>query len=171
MLWIGEFAHGTDYPTDKSHYLTNRDGKEHKAWAEGYKLSANTDLPLAAAGQGPIAPDYILSLPDSIQGMSVQQDRIWLSQSYGRNNISTLFRYKMSLTDPPQTKVTVNGREVPVWFLDGNNQAEQMKLPPMAEGLFEWKGSMYILFESGAAKYRSSSSYPLDRIRILPRQG
>ncbi|MDF2960938.1 MAG: hypothetical protein K0S39_2673 [Paenibacillus sp.] len=168
ILWIGEFAHGTDYPTDKSHYLTNRDDKQHKGWAEGYKLSSETDLPIAPQEQGRPVPDYILSLPDSIQGMAVGKDRIWLSQSYGRNNASTLFRFKNSLTEKPHTKVTIGKSEVPVWFLDSKNRQDQMELPPMSEGLVESDGHLHILFESGATKYRTSSSYALDRIQMLP---
>ncbi|MDQ0878679.1 hypothetical protein QFZ77_007338 [Paenibacillus sp. V4I3] len=171
ILWIGEFAHGTDYPTDKSHYMTNRDDKEHKAWAVGYKLDVATDLPLAKAEQGavPAVPDYILSLPDSIQGMYIGKDGIWLSQSYGRNNASTLHRYVNSLTvDKPHTTVSVRGKDVPVWFLDSKNLSNKLETPPMSEGLFETNGQLYILFESGATKYRTSSSYALDRIQIMP---
>lgn len=173
VLWIGEFAHGTEYPTDKSHYMTNRDDKEHRAWAVGYKLDEATDLPVAQAGQGgePAVPDYILSLPNNIQGMHVGKDSIWLSQSYGRNNASTLFRHAQSMTaDKPHATVTVRGKQVPVWFLDSKNKKSQMEAPPMSEGLFETKDQLYVLFESGAAKYRTSSSYALDRIQILPLQ-
>jgi hypothetical protein len=170
VLWIGEFAHGSDYPTDKSHYLTNRDDKEHKAWAEGYKLDAATDLPVVQSGQGQgrSVPDYIISLPDRIQGMSVAKDHIWLSQSYGRNNASTLYRFANSLAEKPHSKVTIRSTEVPVWFLDSKNQASTMELPPMSEGIVESAGQLYILFESGAAKYKTSSSYALDRIQLLP---
>ncbi|MDD9270760.1 hypothetical protein ACFPES_27245 [Paenibacillus sp. GCM10023248] len=173
VLWIGEFAHGTEYPTDKSHYITNRDDKEHKAWAVGYKLDATSDLPVAQAGQSgePAVPDYIMSLPDNIQGMHVGQDSIWLSQSYGRNNASTLFRHANSVkSDKPHANVTVRGKQVPLWFLDSKNKQSQMETPPMSEGLFETKSQLYMLFESGAAKYRTSSSYALDRIQILPLQ-
>ncbi|MFD0681788.1 MULTISPECIES: hypothetical protein [unclassified Paenibacillus] len=170
ILWIGEFAHGSDYLTDKSHYLMNRDDKQHKAWAEGYRLNPETDLPSTKPeqGQGPIAPDYILSLPDRIQGMSVAKDHIWLSQSYGRNNASTLYRFNINMTEKPHSKAAVRSTEIPVWFLDSKNEADKMELPPMSEGIFESAGQLHILFESGAAKYKTSSSYALDRIQILP---
>ncbi|CAG7649459.1 hypothetical protein ACFQI7_26540 [Paenibacillus allorhizosphaerae] len=168
VLWIGEFAHGSDYPTDKSHYMNNREDKEHKAWIEGYKLNPETDLPVIPSDQGQPAPDYILSIPDRVQGMYMMKDHIWLSQSYGRNNASTLFRFKQSLAEAPHAKANVGNKEVPVWFLDKKNQKDSMELPPMSEGLYELNGEIHILFESGATKYKTSSSYALDRIQILP---
>jgi hypothetical protein len=170
VIWIGEFAHGSEYPTDTSHYLTNRDGKENKAWAVGYKLDPETDLPIQkpSMGPGPAVPDYILSLPDNIQGMCMVNDSIWLSQSYGRNSASTLYSIKNSVTEKPHTKVTIGKSEVPVWFLDNKNLTDKMELPPMSEGIFESNGNLHILFESGATKYKTSSSYALDRIQILP---
>ncbi|TBL81759.1 hypothetical protein [Paenibacillus thalictri] len=167
VLWIGEFAQGASYPTDKAHYMTGPDGKEHKAWAEGFKLDGNTDLPAAQNGAAPV-PNYILSLPDRIQGMYVSKDNIWLSESYGRNNTSTLHHMKLSLADKPHANVTIGSAAVPVWFLDGKNVKDTTEMPPMSEGLFELNGNLHILFESGASTYRSSSSYALDRIQILP---
>lgn len=171
VLWIGEFARGKDYPTKETHYATNRDGKQHKAWAEGYKLDPATDLPAAVqSGEqgGQPVPDYILSLPDSVQGMYVGKDRIRLSQSFGRNNASALLTFKNSLSEQPHTEVTIGSTKVPVWFLDSKNHTDQLALPPMSEGIVESGDALYILFESGATLYRSSSSYALDRIQILP---
>lgn len=170
VLWVGEFAQGASYPTDKSHYITNRDGKEHKAWAVGYKLDASTDLPDAMKSQptGPVVPDMIISLPDSVQAMYMNKDSIWLSQSYGRNSTSELTRYKLSLSEMPHTKVKLESSEIPVWFLDNKNKGKKLQIAPMSEGIFELNEQIYILFESGATKYKTSSSYALDRIHSLP---
>lgn len=170
VLWVGEFAQGTSYPTDISHYMTNRDQKEYKAWAVGYKLDPSTDLPndLKLQASGPIVPDMIISLPDSVQAMYTEKDSFWLSQSYGRNATSDLTRYKHSLSEIPHKTVKLGQTEVPVWFLDTKNKMEKMEIAPMAEGIFKSNGNMYILFESGATKYKTSSSYALDRIHILP---
>ena len=167
ILWVGEYAQGTSYPTEKSHYMNNRDGKEHRAWAVGYKLDETTDLlpeTKSAVEDTPVTPDYILSIPNMVQGMLVAGEDIWLSQSYGRNNASTLAGYKVSLTEEPHTTVTIGEESVPVWFLDSQNAVVSYTLPPMSEGIVDHEGTMYILFESGASKYVTSSSYPLDRI-------
>ncbi|MGG1556268.1 hypothetical protein [Paenibacillus ferrarius] len=171
VLWAGEFAQGTSYPTDASHYMTNRDGKEHKAWAVGYKLDPATDMPVALKGDkagSALTPDLILSLPDSVQGMYLNADGVWLSQSYGRNSISDITRYKHTASEAPHATVKVGQAEVPVWFLDSKDKGKKMVVPPMAEGIFVHSGDLHILFESGATKYMTSSTYALDRIHILP---
>jgi hypothetical protein len=100
--------------------------------------------------------------------MHVVGGNVLLSQSYGRNNASALLQYKHSNTDKPDSTVTVGSAKVPVWFLDSKNLTSTLVTPPMSEGIADYKDSLYLLFESGATKYRTSSSYALDRIQILP---
>lgn len=168
ILWVGEYAQGTDYPTEESHYLINREGVEHRAWAAGFRLDEETDRLRSSADAGalPATPDYIISLPDRVQGMHMLQDRVWLSRSYGRNNAGTLSEYKLDMKEKPHLTAAIGEQDVPVWFLDGQNVTVQHEIPPMSEGIVEHGAKMYILFESGAAKYKTSSSYALDRILI-----
>ncbi|TVY09725.1 hypothetical protein [Paenibacillus cremeus] len=170
VLWVGEFAHGTDYPTSKTHYINSRDGKEHKAWAVGYKLDPETDLlPAAKKPQGsePAVPDYILSLPDIVQGMAVLGDRIMLSTSNGRNAAGTLIEHQNPLSEKPHATVTIGSQTVPVWFLDSKNRGSQLQTPPMCEGVVDIQGTLGVLFESGATEYRGNGSYPLDHMYML----
>jgi hypothetical protein len=167
VLWVGEYAQGSSYPTSKTHYMNNRDNKEHKAWTVGYKLDPATDLPKPAAGKDPAVPDYILSIPDMIQGMEVGHDRIILSESYGRNNASALIVHKLPIAEPPHQTVEIGTAKVPVWFLDSKTKQQEQKAPPMSEGVVTIKGTTHVLFESGAKKYMSSSTYPLDRIQLI----
>ncbi|HLO02897.1 MAG TPA: lamin tail domain-containing protein [Symbiobacteriaceae bacterium] len=163
ILWVGEFHHPPTYQTDPSHKLTSRDGKNYGAWIVGYRLDNEFDQPST--------PDFVLSIPDRIQGMAVSGDSIVLSQSFGRNNNSTLFRYaKPDLAGAPDQTVTVNGSTVPLWFLDGLNQAPNygaLTLPPLAEGLVSDGDRLFVLFESGANQYRHTAYSPLDRLRVL----
>ncbi|WP_223068361.1 hypothetical protein [Paenibacillus caui] len=39
--------------------------------------------------------------------------------------------------------------------------------PPMTEGIVQTEGGLYVLFESGAASYRSNGAYPLDHLYLL----
>ncbi|ULL15403.1 hypothetical protein DVH26_13705 [Paenibacillus sp. H1-7] len=170
VLWVGEYANGKDYPTEKSHYMNNRDDKEYKAWTVGYKLDEQTDL--LPAGKKvepnvPVVPDYILSIPDSIQGMAITPSSILLSQSAGRNAASTLMKHSNVLSEQPHSKAAIGSETVPVWFVDSKNKKEPMQIPPMSEGIVHSKGMLYILFESGASMYKASSSYALDRIHLL----
>ncbi|WP_181438742.1 lamin tail domain-containing protein [Paenibacillus sambharensis] len=162
VLWVGEFYEAKSYPTDSSHHLRNRDGNINHAWMLGYKLDALTDEPSAGAN-----PDYILSTIGKVQGASVGTDGIILSTSYGRANDSILYRYDNPLKETPHTSVTLNGSQVPVWFLDGQSAKatnSQAVIVPMSEGIAEVNGELYVLLESGANKYRYTTAYIMDRM-------
>lgn len=61
LLFIGEFACGNKYPTDRSHHMKNRSGKLHYAWVCGYD---KTD-PLGK-------PKCIFSVRQKFKGWSFQ---------------------------------------------------------------------------------------------------
>jgi hypothetical protein len=158
ILWVGEFYHPPTYQTKPSHQLTNEEGRTYSAWVAGYRLAAETDQPTTL--------DYVLAITDRIQGMAVSPDSIVLSQSYGRTNNSTLFRYpKPDLAGAPDQLVSVNGTAVPVWFLDSASQATT--LPPLAEGIVSDGDRLFVLFESGANLYRETAVAPMDRLRVV----
>ncbi|WJH35005.1 hypothetical protein N6H14_02415 [Paenibacillus sp. CC-CFT747] len=170
ILWAGEFAYGKDYPTSETHYMDNREGKQHKAWVVGYKLDPATDLLPAgkkAEANGVMTPDYILSIPDAVQGMEINKDRVILSSSYNRNNPGVLLKYANPLSGTPQKKVKIGSAEVPVWLLDGQAKQAELISPPMTEGVADTPAGLYVLFESGAAAYRSNGAYPLDHLYLL----
>ncbi|TCZ78890.1 hypothetical protein E0485_07420 [Paenibacillus albiflavus] len=170
VIWAGEFANGTaDYPTSPEHHITNpRDNTEHLAWAEGFKLDEETDLPTNKKIEGDVTvPDYALALPQRIQGMTVRPNQLILSESFGRNTESSLIFHKNILSEEPHKVVDFGGNKVPLWYLDSKNLEETISGPPMFEGIVEHDKTLYILFESGANKFRVSGSYPLDRIYTL----
>jgi hypothetical protein len=136
--------------------MTNREGKEYKAWSVGYKLSDSTENGIKAEAMvkdSYATPDVILSITERIQGMAASEDKIILSQSYGRTNKSSLFIYDNPISGKPHSAVNLNGKMVPVYFLDGKLGCEKVQAPPMTEGLAYADGKLYILFESGADKY------------------
>ena len=164
VLWVGEFQYGTGYPTDPSHRLKlGRDTL--KAWLCGYRL-ANGEISAHAAGADTAVPDFIFATSERIQGMTVYQDKIWLSQSYGRRNSSSLLGYAYP-RDDPDMHVTVSGTEVPVWFLIGSRLTDNTICPPMTECICTAGDGMYLLFESAAEKYMdpdNASRFPMDRL-------
>lgn len=166
VLWVGEFANGTaDYPTSPKHYITNRDDAEYRAWAEGFKLDEQTDLPPNKKIEEDVTvPDYVLAIPNRIQGMTVRSDKIIVSESFGRNTDGSLVFHKNTLAEKPHKQVDFGTKQVPLWFLDSKNHIETITGPPMTEGIVEHDNMLYVLFESGATKFRTSGSYPLDRI-------
>lgn len=166
-LWVGEFtlekSHSDylKYPHKESHHIKSSSGKEYLAWTVGYRLE-NDNFP--ADGY----PEGILAHINKIQGLTFSEDSIYLSQSYGRANNSYLYDFHNILNDKEDMSVDLNGKKVPLWFLELNKRPKKITLPPLAEGIVLAEDKLYIMFESGADKYRTTTNkYPLDRIQIL----
>ena len=174
ILWVGEFYEAKDYPTDPSHHMETRTGDMHYAWMIGFDLRPNTDMLSKdqwdeSSGQ-PAVPDYVLSTTDKVQGAIVQKKGITLSTSYGRGNDSVLYRYEHPLKEAPHDQVTIAGKTVPLWFLDGaqSKPRESIEAIPMPEGIVaNHPKDLYVVFESGANKYRYTTTYPMDRMLII----
>ncbi|TBL80551.1 lamin tail domain-containing protein [Paenibacillus thalictri] len=167
VLWVGEHARYTYPVTDTTHHLQNRDNREYSAWVSGYRLAAGEAVVTSRvyAATGAVIPDYILAVPDEVQGMAIDGNRIVLSKSYG-SRTSDLLVYQVNLADPPHTTTAKFGATAtPVWFLDGENQLYNLMAPPMAEGMFVRGGNLYTVFESGATPYRTASGmYAVDHV-------
>lgn len=168
ILWAGEFYHSGNYETNPDHYMNTTDGKKNHSWMVGYMLDSTTDnLP---SGKNidentPVTPDFILSTPDIVQGAAFLDDgRIVLSKSYGRNNDSALPIYSAIMEENEHGTVSVNGIDVPFRVLEESNLETELLALPMSEGLLEKDGFLYVLFESGASKYRSTGKFPTDHI-------
>ncbi|RJX38846.1 hypothetical protein D3P09_15065 [Paenibacillus pinisoli] len=175
VLWVGEFYEAKSYPTDPQHHIANRDGETHYAWMAGYELSVDTGLPGADNWNGDKAatatPDYLFSIREKVQGAAFDDSNVYLSTSYGRANDSTLFRYRTpDLAGTPHASAVVNGVTVPLWFLDGQSAAEtnaSLVTVPMSEGIAVAGGELYVLLESGANKYRYTTTFIMDRMLKL----
>ena len=170
ILWVGDFQYSTSYPTDEFRHMKNRQGKMYYAWTVGYRLDETTENEFSAqamAGGDFATPDIVLSMTERIQGMTYLPEvgQIALSQSYGRTNDSKLYFYEDPMEDAPHTTVTLNGVEVPVWFLDSKQNVKEMSAIPMSEGIANIGGKLYVLFESGANKYRlDGGKLPTDMV-------
>lgn len=164
VLWSGEFYQKRDYPTDETHHLKVAGGTNYAA-ASGYILDEAADILPEGKKTGAdavVTPDYYLSLPDRIQGLAVLSNgQLALSQSYGRNNDSTIYYYKNVLLENSTGTMNLTGTDAPVWILDKNSLLSSLQAPPMTEGIVQRDdGFLTILFESGAQKY-SDGKYPL----------
>ena len=172
VLWVGEFQYGAEYKTDTSHRIRTADGS-YRAWTCGYVLdesSENEFKPAALAAGGDAVPDYILSMTERIQGITVNANGIYLSQSFGRRASSAIYRYQNVLSRAADAEVQLSGTTVPVWFLDKNALEDTLIAPPMSECLCTIDGCVYVLFESGAQPYMApgnASENPMDRVYKL----
>lgn len=168
ILWVGEFQYGSEYKTDSSHRLKGEDGY-HRAWTCGYVLDSSTENEFTAAHLtgGDAVPDYILSMTERIQGIAVNENGIYLSQSYGRRNSSHVYRYANVLLSEPAALAEVEGAEVPVWLLDSSVLTGELLCPPMSECMAATDSGLYLLFESAAETYidpSNPSQNPMDRV-------
>jgi hypothetical protein len=173
ILWVGEFYEESSYPTDPSHHFENRDGDMHYAWMAGYDLERNNDMLSETQWGGTqdhkAVPDYILSTTGKVQGAIIQKEArngVTLSTSYGRANDSVLYRYEYPLKEDPHDFAVIEGKQVPLWFLDGHTAkpSQGIEAIPMPEGIVEIQKELYVVFESGADKYRYTTTYPMDRM-------
>ena len=160
VLWVGEFQYGGDYPTDASHRISTADGLQ-RAWNCGYRMHARQDFS---------SPDYILSITERIQGMTVCGGSIYLSQSYGRKNDSVLYRNRNVFSSAPAQTVEIDGKDVPLWILDSSVREDTLFCPPMSECLCTCEGAVYVVFESAAKPYRNPANpsvHPMDHVFLL----
>lgn len=171
ILWVGDFyASGGKYPTESAHHTKTPAGEFHCAWAVGYVLDKNAENeinPARVGADGTAAPDYALSLPDKVQGMTRLRDgRFVLSISYGRNNASTVSVYENVLNGEPDAVVSIGGADVPLWYLDKAKLEKSCVAPPMAEAADAADGALYLLFESGAQTY-ANGACPLTSVYAI----
>jgi len=160
ILWVGEFQLTGDYPTDPAHMVRTADGLQ-RAWICGYRVGEGEDF---------AAPDMILSVTERIQGMTMDADHIYLSQSYGRRASSSLLKYENVLLSEPDHTVIESGAEVPVYILDSASRLDVLIAPPMSECICRAEEGIIVLFESAAAPYTDPakpSVNPIDRVFIL----
>lgn len=169
ILWVGDYAYGDKYPTPENRHMKNREQKLHKGWIAGYELDKETDLIKLDADTNSAIPKVILSIPDMVQGMTIWNDQILLSQSYGKTGASSLLLYKKEYANsqPHGYVENVFKKKVPLWFLDKESKLKEIGMPPMSENIAHDDNSLYVLFESAAEMYRITGSYPLNRIYTI----
>lgn len=155
-LWVGNFYHPkADYNLSPNMDYTTlaADGSEYGCYILGFDMRQGHER-LITDGAYPM-PDLILAAPNRIQGVTLAgNNRVVLSQSYGRANDSSLLVYDLDLTREADLTLTLNGRQVPAFLLDENRQIRQINSIPMSEGLSVAEdGRVLVLFESGAIRY------------------
>ncbi|MBQ7383662.1 MAG: hypothetical protein IJV72_02590 [Clostridia bacterium] len=171
ILWVGDYyLEGDDsYSTPSWRHMTNRAGEEYGAWCVGYKLSGTTENGFTSSqwssGMSYATPDYVLSIEQCVQGFTVYGDYIATSCSYGRAAKSHVNLYENILDTSSHTTTTLNGKSVPVWFLDSKLDCDSYTTPPMSEALAVYGDSILVLFESGASYYKDNGGmHPTDKV-------
>jgi hypothetical protein len=84
--------------------------------------------------------------------MTFTDSRIVLSTSYGFAT-SHLYFYDATAVAAKADKFTVNGTEVPLYYLDSASLVSTVSAPPMSEEIVYKDGRIYIMTESASNKY------------------
>ncbi len=166
ILWIGDFVQSNDKARDETiDILTLQSGETFYAFCEGYVLE--NGLPAQKkinSEKNGYIPDYFLAIPEQVQGIAfTKTDKIVFSTSYGRKNNSKLYIFEDVLIKDKSGTKNIDGQEVDLYACDTSSLLKEITAPPMAEDLAIHPNGIYILFESGAAKYRNGGGkYSLD---------
>ncbi len=144
-LIVGEFYRANSYDTPDSHKITTQAGDYNQALALEYSLSSTQSL-----GVNP-APVKAYSLPDQVQGLTIKNDKIYLSISWGLS-FSRVPVYDNSKL-VKEKDIFVMGEEIPLYSMDSTSFMHEYKLPPMSEEIVFVGSKMYVSCESASNKY------------------
>lgn len=153
-LWVGEFHDPEKYPTKDTHKF-EVSGGTNSALVCAYKLDEDSEYGIAYQQVGEtdvFTPELCLSVTDQVQGFTKTPDGFALSSSYGVSPSHIRF-YSDVTKDAPDAAVSVNGNDVPVYFLDADALTKDVQAAPMSEEIFVKDGKLYVLFESACQKY------------------
>ena len=142
---VGEFYRDPNYMTDKSHWITTTTGEENRAIAWAYKFSNGDDSAFGISK----TPYEMYSMPGLVQGMTVRDGKIWISQSYGTPK-STIRCYDVTNSEPVKN---YSGTDIPVYAFDSSTQVGSFDAAPMAEEIIFVNGKLLIMSESASMKY------------------
>lgn len=144
-LLLGEFYDEPSYPTLDSHKMTTSAGDYQQAVAVEYHLSESAEF-----GIDP-TPVAAYSLPDCVQGLTVDGDTIYLSTSYGLS-FSQIYEYRQSeMTD--EGEIALLGYDLPLYAMDSASLVHTYEIAPMSEEMVMLDGKLYVMCESASNKY------------------
>ena len=149
-LWTAEFYDGEKYVTKDTHAFG-----ENNALACAYKIDTESEfgLEFETVDENQIfTPVLALSITDLVQGFAKTADSFMLSTSYGVK-ASHLYFYPDTTSEAADASISVNGKDVPVYFLDDEAIKKDVLMPPMSEEIFVKDDRVFVLFESACKKY------------------
>lgn len=150
FLWVGEFYKLGASKTDLTHHITCDGKKLSHALAFAYKLSNSENC---VCGINSFQPQMALTLPDLAQGVVCANGKIFVSCSFGISK-STLLEYENVFLKKPQNYYCFGRKKVPIWTLSEKYLRKTHVYPEMLEQVAFVNGRLFMVFESGAKKYR-----------------
>lgn len=98
-------------------------------------------------------PNYIISLPKMVQGMVITPDNKFMFTTSFTPFINSNLIYYNNVLEEKHESYNLNGHEIPYYKFSKKNFEKNIKLPPMAEGMFNIDNNLYILFENSSNTY------------------
>lgn len=144
-LIVGEFYNGTNYTTIESHHITTKSGEKNCAIALEYDLNDSYTFGVAPA------PKKAYSLPDKVQGLCINDGKIYLSTSYGLAFSHIYEHDTIMLTQ--EDNATFLGISLPVYSLTSESLVKDYKIAPMSEEIVIVDNELYVMCESASTKY------------------
>ena len=160
-LYAGTFHLIPSYPAPDAHHLIAPSGNENAGVIFAYPADVNAPYGFATQAA------YVYSIPDAVQGMAILPDgSIMLSSSYGLT--SSHLRVYDTQTAQRGDAFLVDGREVPLYFLDTGNLVSDLVAPPRSEGIETHDGRIWISEESAGNKYLFGKLYGAGSVYSIP---
>lgn len=98
-------------------------------------------------------PEVIISLPKMVQGMVITNDNKFIFTESFTNLVHSNLSIYDNILKSKSNKYNLNGIDIPYYKFDDKSLIKNIKLPPMAEGLFYKDNKLYLLFESSSNTY------------------
>lgn len=147
VLITGSFYRKGNYETPKNQRRVTPSGDPNPAVAVVFKLDQNSPFGILPE---PIAA---FSTRGLVQGLCITgKGEIVLSASYATATSELCFYDPEKAKQDPET-FSLNGTEIPLFWLDGGSLIKTVKAPPMSEEILCRNGRIYIMTESASNKY------------------
>ena len=157
-LYVGEYYNSLKYKTEKSHHMTTPSGDKNKAIITVFGLSETDTGALDPAADNQKfgvsdIPVAVFSITDAVQGMCITGDEIVLSSSALFSSSELYFYDYQKIYENQNDFFSLNGANIPLYYLDSGNLNKIIYIPPKSEGLIYYDNKISIVFESAANKY------------------
>lgn len=143
-LYEGTFYRKGNYETPQNERITTPCGDENTALIYAYRLGGEENF---GVSENPYAAYSVCGL---VQGVEIYGDTIVLSTSWSLSPSHLKFYDKSGIV---AGQFTLNGTNIPLYYLDSNNLVKSVTAPPMSEEIVYKDGRLFIMTESASDKY------------------
>jgi len=148
QLYIGEYYHSLKYRTDPSHHLTTPAGEKNNALITVFDLATGGQFGVDAI------PTKAYSITGAVQGMCITDNGEFALSTSVFFLSSRLYFYNYDAVHYIQDNTFfIDGKPVPLYFMDNDTFTRTMVVPPKAEGIDCYGNTVYIVFESASNRF------------------